>query len=610
MHKFFFEQRSYPSSELQEYFQEIKKELCIRQPNGTEALDCVGHFYCASKKTSVFILPKVLDSKDGVDITVNPDDAAYKFLSSLAMWQSSAIARYRRTFGDNGRDFIAPEAKNFERGKISPSLFDVKNAMEAFFYDNQNLFVFTIKNKLAGNRKINWQKTISKKTPFFQGETLIYMELINKHKAFDLDDRLLVLYFSAMNYIHEKFGIDMPKSEYYVPMRLREFERLIGHRGLVELRRIKYKYFADKFLALYKIMEAFFKWGLDFQSNNLNQEYLLTNKFNNVFEAMIDDLVSDRAYDSMKHQSDDKRMDHLYKEKSLIFADQEQKELMWHIGDSKYYKDENEIIGHSVAKQYTYAKNLIQDFFSPEYFKNHEPNARHEGVRYRDDLTEGYNITPNFFIRGYVDERTKLKPDTNSFNDGINLKLDDAANEKYWNIRNRHFENRLFDRDTLLLQVYDVNFLYVLRAYTSPKSAIRDAFKQEAREKFRANFIRLLNDKYYFWAVLPNGACLKKTSALSVDLNTEFKGSSVSDDIKAFLWIHSRILTGKIFHTGSSADYLVLALERESVNMRDDAFKRVHDGVVDDCEVYSVHPAEIWDDAIKTKQACDKESWL
>ncbi len=87
------------------------------------------------------------------------------------------------------------------------------------------------------------------------------MNLVNKKKVFDLDDRLIVLFFSAMNYIEETFGFKMPKSEFYAPMRVNEFRRLLGHRGIMELRRIKHKYFADKFLRLYNIMNAILRMG-------------------------------------------------------------------------------------------------------------------------------------------------------------------------------------------------------------------------------------------------------------------------------------------------------------------------------------------------------------
>ena len=69
-------------------------------------------------------------------------------------------------------------------------------------------------------------------------------------------------------YIEETFGFKIPKSEFYAPIRVNEFRRLLGHRGLVELRRIKHKYFADRFLKLYNIVKAFFEWGGTFSAND------------------------------------------------------------------------------------------------------------------------------------------------------------------------------------------------------------------------------------------------------------------------------------------------------------------------------------------------------
>ena len=70
----------------------------------------------------------------------------------------------------------------------------------------------------------------------------------------------------------------------------------------------------------------------------------------------------------------------------------------------------------------------------------------------RDNLTEGYNPIPNFFISAHIPDRNHSKEKFLSFED------DALHNEQ--NIQlNRQFENRLFDRDTLLLCHYDVNFL-------------------------------------------------------------------------------------------------------------------------------------------------------
>ena len=639
---FLFEQFAYKPGFLEKVLPQrekgsdwnLPKGFVQRESKGLCKLDGVGYLYNANCKyveegqkekdptdRIVFVLPKVFLDESGTtafgqkisaDVNFKFDkeskEVPKEFLSNLSLWVCSSIGKYRLSNpADNSIGIPeAPEVRHFDSSKATPSLIDVMNAMKLFYAENQNLFVFTAKNKHSGNNRIDWRRTVVHTQPFMQGDTPIYMELENKKKVFDLDDRLLVLYFSAMHYIEETFGFKMPHSEFYAPMRVNEFRRLLGHRGLVELRRIKHKYFADKFLKLYNIVKAFFEWGGNFSTSDYSSEYLLTSKYNNVFEAMIDKLVGDDLPNGMKYlkdQKDGKIIDHLYKDRQLIFADEEQK--IWFIGDSKYYSEGKKIEGSSIYKQFTYAKNIIQ-YNIGELLDN---GKSFKGLRYRDELTEGYNVTPNFFIRGYLpnsdgdkespqfrepyfrndtsEELIKNEEDSNSYQ-----LIDDEGNpigsnkgQSLWNLRNRHFENRLFDRDTLLLQVYNVNFLYVLKAYTSKRSSLREEFKRDARKKFRENFLSLLRKKYYFWAVyLP-----------------DWQKPDYAERLQDFVDRHFRALMGRVFQPAGTPHCLILALERDVVDKSKEGDKddyRAIRKIVDDtkCEVFYVWPHEIWED--------------
>ncbi len=560
--------------------------------------------YCFFNGNPVFVLPKVfLDCNNtkafGVPIAANGEDIFGKgespiknvqrrFLSSLSTWLYSAIDKYRTDSDMTGvRSPDHMEHSKFRGDARYATLLDVMSSMELFYKKNQNLFVFVAKNKHSGNNRINWQRTIAKKTPFIQGESQIYMELVNKKKVFDMDDRLLVLYISAMKFIQDEFGYEMPQSEFYVPLKRQEFARLLEcERGLRELRRIKYKYFEDRLLKLYNIMEAFFRWGAKYTNKNVKaKEYLIANSFNNVFEAMIDSLISDQDKEvaKLKKNEDGKIIDHLYKEKSLIFADGS--ESIWHIGDSKYYKEENEVLGQSVAKQYTYAKNIVQDFFSPDFVDGNDEcysSGVHQGVRYRDSVTEGYSVTPNFFIRGFVPEYEN----DGQYGDPYFSKKGENTEpikpgEDMWGKRNRHFRNRLFDRDTLLLKVYNINFLFVLKTYTSKHSSLRDDFKKKTRKRFREDFLELLDKYYVFYAVWPKNS------------ETEFVNA------------HFRMLAGKIFKP-AGFKCLILALEKNSIDDGDvkEMWKRIEGG----CEMIArVTPKEIWENDLSDLEEAEFE---
>jgi LlaJI restriction endonuclease. len=621
---FLFEQFAYSEKFLQDVLPQEKKGgnwdlpkgFVTKSKSGDFVLDGVGYLYNKSAKGSaknsddkiVFVLPKVFLEEGGKafgkdvkgDANFALENAPKDFLANLSMWVCSSIAQYQKLH-PNDRAIESPNVHRFGSDAAAPTLIDVMNAMKLFYAENKNLFVFTAKNKHSGNNRIDWRRTVAHTQPFMQGDTPIYMDLENKKKVFDLDDRLLVLYFSAMHYIEETFGFKMPHSEFYVPMRVNEFRRLLGHRGLVELRRIKHKYFADKFLKLYNIVKAFFEWGGNFSASDYSSEYLLTSKYNNVFEAMIDKLVGDesRDIDSLKQNDDGKIIDHLYKEKSLVFASGTDDDLIWHIGDSKYYKEDNDLEPKSIAKQYTYAKNIVQDFFSPDYVeketdkdadnaKLHEKDI-HKGVRYRDPLTEGYSITPNFFLRGELPPYENRSQFQESYFraeiDPKDSKLINIDSQDLWDKRNRHFKNRLFDRDTLLLQVYNVNFLYVLKAYTSKRSSLRDEFKRDAREKFRRNFLSLLREKYYFWALyLPN-----------------WESADYKDRLEKFVNDNFRKLVGRVFRSEATPKCLILALERDVVDNSedgaDDDYRKIRE-IVDgnNCDVFSLLPEEIWGD--------------
>ena len=634
---FLFEQFAYKPGFLEKVLPQrekgsdwnLPKGFVQRESKGLCKLDGIGYLYNANCKyveegqkekdptdRIVFVLPKVFLDESGTtafgqkisaDVNFKFDkeskEVPKEFLSNLSLWVCSSIGKYRLSNpADNSIGIPeAPEVRHFDSSKATPSLIDVMNSMKLFYAENKNLFVFTAKNKHSGNNRIDWRRTVAHTQPFMQGDAPIYMELENKKKVFDLDDRLLVLYFSAMHYIEETFGFKMPQSEFYAPMRVNEFRRLLGHRGLVELRRIKHKYFADKFLRLYNIVKAFFEWGGNFSANDYSSEYLLTSKYNNVFEAMIDKLVGDesRDIDSLKQNDDGKIIDHLYKEKSLVFASGTDDDLIWHIGDSKYYKEDNDLEPKSIAKQYTYAKNVVQDFFSPDYVeketdkdadnaKLHEKDI-HKGVRYRDPLTEGYSITPNFFLRGELPPYENRSQFQESYFraeiDPKDSKLINIDSQNLWDKRNRHFKNRLFDRDTLLLQVYNVNFLYVLKAYTSKRSSLRDEFKRDAREKFRRNFLSLLREKYYFWAIyLP-----------------DWESADYKDRLEKFVNDNFRKLVGRVFRSEASPKCLILALERDVVDNSeygaDDDYRKIRE-IVDgnNCDVFSLLPEEIWGD--------------
>ena len=52
-----------------------------------------------------------------------------------------------------------------------------------------------------------------------------------------------------------------------------------------------------------------------------------------------------------------------------------------------------------------------------------------------------------------------------------------------------HWKTRLFDRDSLFICQYRINYLFVLNAYTEKSESSLDEYRIETKDKFRKNFI-------------------------------------------------------------------------------------------------------------------------
>ena len=189
-----------------------------------------------------------------------------------------------------------------------------------------------------------------------------------------------------------------------------------------------------------------------------------------------------------KKQADGKEGDHLFLWDSLT-APEEEKKRVYYIGDSKYYKQKNRISEESVAKQYTYARNVISWNLNLFFGDDADDKPRETDFCLRDEITEGYNVIPNFFISATV-------PDDLSYGDTIEVTKKSART-----FTSQQFRNRLFDRDTLLITHYDVNFLYVVSLYGRNNAAQKRGWRDKVRNIFRDKIRQVLEDKYEFYAM-------------------------------------------------------------------------------------------------------------
>ena len=475
----------------------------LENVEGKVSIHYVGYYYNVLLKDCVFILPKVLlkdvDGKELVFAKYKPEDIANldennplnsgerDFLYKFAVWIYRAIVVYKNDKCNDTEIVYYSQIAQVGNGRrrLSNTYLDILLSLIQFNKDNQSFFFTIVKNMHSGLNKINWMRTIGTTNAIIQDGQPIYLNPINKKRQINFDEELLIIFFSILNYIGDVYGFPKQISCQYQLITGKRFETYLNGFGKTRLRQIKYKYFSDKALQLWQLCFAFFDEARQVFITTEKREYLLVKSFYVVFEAIIDELVGDNPLpDGMeKKQEDGKIVDHLFTAQSLIDSEAKQ---TYYIGDSKYYKMGHELGSESVYKQYTYARNVIQ--WNLDIFNDGKQTP--SGVKLRDDVTEGYNIIPNFFISA------KLNENFDYSDDGI-----EKTDRKHNKHKKMQFKNRLFDRDTLLLFHYDVNFLFVLSLYARDNTAQKAEWKEKVRNKFRKEIQEWLQKDYDFYAM-------------------------------------------------------------------------------------------------------------
>ena len=529
------------------------------------AFGYVGYCYSKAAKDVIFFLPKVVltgerNEENGDDtifgaaphdiIDFSSDSIIEKFteegskeykefLSTLSIWIYRTISVYKETHNDNILE--SKEYQGESRGKKIKhnTLLDVIIALRDFNKDNQDYFTFIAKNVHTGVNKIQWQKTITSTNPIFLKGQPVYTDPVNRKKMVNFDEELLIIFFSILNYIKEEHGFSFYMNINYQLISHDKIKRsYIGKNyGCRRLKQIKYKYFSDKALRIWDLCYAFFDREYKISINRQAEDFLLAKDFDHIFEVMIDTLIGgedkNKLPKELTEQRDGKMVDHMFIGQGLIEQSNLPAELTYYIGDSKYYKrskNDTVVLGDkSIYKQYTYAKNVIQ--WNMNLFLDDSDDG--EQPQLRDALTEGYNPIPNFFISA----RIPNKKEGSKFLSFEDAQLVEQANGVQFN---RQFENRLFDRDTLLLCHYDVNFLYIVSLYGRANKSKQATWRDYVRKNFRQKIQETFNKLYTFRTIQPRAG----------------------KDCYQFLKENFSQLNGKLYRSKSNKNYLVLALMR------------------------------------------------
>ena len=551
---------------------DVLKGLGVLQDvKGKVSLSYVGYYFNDDPDVNdcVFILPKVLlegeFGKEKVFGHIEPKDLInaedckeltteeHTFIYNLSVWIYRAITVFRDHEFDRVEDgkrqssivlYKQAPMMGHTRKRKANTFLDVLLTLQEWNKRNESFVIFIVKNLHSGYNKINWTRTISRSQAVIQEsgcgsrrQDVSYLNPINKKRQINFDEELLVIYYSVLQHMHDEYGFPVRINVNFPLIQGEKFKRYINGYGKRRLKQIKYKYFSDKALELWELCYAFFDRPDNIMLNVDQREYLLVKSFHIVFEAIIDELIAgDQTLPKeLKDQPDGKRVDHIYQYQEL--TNNATDDHIYYIGDSKYYKRGNSLGKESVYKQFTYARNVIQ--WNIDLFNDGKAEDRNGHVKLRDDVTEGYNIIPNFFISA---NQNVLQPE-----DDIKLIDSDkeAGQRRQQYYLSRQFENRLFDRDTFLLAHYDVNFLFVIALYGRNNQSSKVAWRNKVRKMFRKEIQQMLKDNFEFYAM---------TAHADVNADTYIKENF-------------QTLLGKVYHPfenreGSDQQYFSLALRK------------------------------------------------
>lgn len=522
-------------------------------PNAVNGIiDNVGYYHSIDNEV-IYLLPKVFIDTKGLILNKYPKDLfaensiddviesqdELNWLKRFLIIFYKGLIEYRVRYKNTNQSKGEVLQLSSSLGENEYSFLDIVLSFVNFHKKNKNTILFIHKKQTsAKHKKVNWGKTVRKSNPFVTNEGIpIYSELNVKKKYIDTEEELLCMFYSVLNHLKTEYNFNIQIDESYTIAKGSAYEKLVANAPQL-LKKIRYKYFSDTLVKMYKLLELYFSKSNKVSIQNKNEDFIMVKYYHLIFEDMIDKLITSKidtketskgvSLKKLKENKDGKIIDHLFEYDSLIDRD----ESIFYIGDSKYYKTNNEVQENSIYKQFTYAKNVIQ--FNIDLLN--EGKKINNNIRYRDKVTEGYNITPNFFIQGVVTDIFDFDDDK------LAIDFDKGIKHSY------HFKERIFDRDSLFVNHYSINFLFVLKSYTNKSSFELEKYRVEIHKKFRTNFVSYL-----------------KKQNLFKFYHTEFESKEL---LKQFIDTEFRNLTGRVYISKSNDKRLILAVNGSDIELR------------------------------------------
>ena len=519
----------------------------------------VGFCHSLDTKEVIYFLPKVFiihgklfgQYKIEEFSTFTPDES---FSLSNNSWLGKLLLLFFKGIVEFKRR--NPNSKIIERGnyyQLSSNLGDTEYSrldislqiLDYFKKEKEKILFRNARRKSSFATKMNWRKTIDRQMPILSSEgSPIYTEIHTKKKQVDNEEALLTIFYSILTEVSNELGFNLGLSINYRLYTGSRFKWLESN-GIRLLKKIKYKYFSDDLKKIYNLSYLFLNKNYSGNLNRKRQEFIAIRDYNIVFEDMVDKLFTDKSLlkfsnngvsiEDLKNNRDGKIIDHIFKYDSLIGNTD-----ILYIGDSKYYKPDHKADALNIYKQFTYAKNVVQ--FNIDLLNN-PASQEITGVKYFDEVTDGYNITPNFLLYAFIPFDGRSEKMVLNY---IDHKISDHKADGKPKI-SYHFKDRLFDRDTLFVHQYQINFLFVLYSYCVISDTSIRTFRAETKKYFRNRLVS------YF-------------DSTDSEFTFHTKTFDSKAELQGYVYDNFRTLTGKVICLNDTTLLLALPLDRLNQN--------------------------------------------
>lgn len=310
--RIYFEGYEYPEELIVPYLRDKEINKFVVPVHRGDAdkwyVESIGYLYVASQiyNGPIFLLPKsfllkdpsnpkgkltllgkpgalpegIIDTEDKENILTA--EGHETFLPELSLWLFRAMSRYvedcKKEHDEDGLkdlNYRTPDNETSDHDFLSSAVHLID-----YLPDHRNLFTQINKINNSGRAAVDWHKTFQQ-YPYIKDGKPYYLDLRIKNKVLNINEELIVLYYSVLKYLRDKFHFPVALGD--IPYELKspsEIQRYLDTGvGKRKMRDMKGKYFRDDLKNLWSLLDAFFTFSSSRDDKTPLKEALVVKDF-------------------------------------------------------------------------------------------------------------------------------------------------------------------------------------------------------------------------------------------------------------------------------------------------------------------------------------------